>query len=119
MSIGKVVNADPDSGIPKSGSENAVVLGPGAQDQHLGGGLVEQPDEVVAGEAGGAGGGGRDDDASEADEEVLDHPDSSLPPRWATIRTSTPLGVAFIKRWGSGSRRRPRPRRGSDSPTIR
>ena len=51
MSIGKVVNPDPDSTIPDSGGEDAVVLGAGAQDQHLGGRLAQQPDEVVAGEA--------------------------------------------------------------------
>ena len=55
----------------------------------------------------------------DADEEVLDH-DSPLlaAPRWATIRTSTPGGVARISRCGSGSRRRARPRGGGDSPTM-
>ena len=48
----------------------------------------------------------------QADEEVLDHGRSSLRPRWATIRTSTPGGVARISRCGSGSRRRARPRCG-------
>jgi hypothetical protein len=35
MSIGKVVNADTDSGIPDLGGEDAVVFGAGAQNQHL------------------------------------------------------------------------------------
>ena len=66
--------------------------------------------QVAAGEA---------EQKGEANEKVLDHPGSSLPPRWATIRTSTPPGVALIRRCGSGSRSRLRPLRGSDSPTIR
>ena len=52
------------------------------------------------------------------DHEVLDHGRFSSAPRWATMRTSTPGGVARIRRCGSGSRSRAIPRGGSDSPTI-
>ena len=42
-----------------------MVLGAGAEDHHLGGGALEEPDEVVAGEALGAGRARGDDDAVE------------------------------------------------------
>ena len=53
------------SGAGAVAGDEPRVLGAGAQDQHLGGRLLQQPDEVVAGEAGAAGRRRRDDDAVE------------------------------------------------------
>ena len=54
----------------------------------------------------------------EADEEMLDHDSPSLCPRWATIRTSTPGGVARISFCGKGVRKPREALGGRDSPTM-